>query len=121
MALTGHILLENHAVNHTKGPVPTSTFGHKPDLHLRNLGPVAYGGRALRTIRGGCILEFTYVGGLGPSLITNHSRDFHPRNQTAVAHGDLARGMAHGGHAPTGNHEIARANGATPVTSSYPV
>jgi hypothetical protein len=43
MASTGHILLGNHAVNHTKGPVPTSALGHGPYLHLGNLGPMAYG------------------------------------------------------------------------------
>ena len=37
----------------------------------------------------------------------------------AIAHGDLARGMAHGGHILSGNHKIARAGRATPVTSSY--
>jgi hypothetical protein len=35
-----------------------------------------------------------------------------------MAHGDLPRGMAHGGHILLGNHEIARTSGATPVTSS---
>jgi hypothetical protein len=39
----------------------------------------------------------------------------------AVTHGDLAQGMACGGHIPVGNHKITRTNGATPVTNSYPV
>jgi len=69
---TGHILLGNHTVNHTKGPTPVSALGQGPDPHLGNLGPVAYGGRTLGTARGGCIPEFTYVGGLEPSLTTGH-------------------------------------------------
>jgi hypothetical protein len=64
-------------VNHTKGPAPASTLSHGLDLHLGNLGPAAYGGRTLETSHGGCILEFTYVGGLGPSLITGHGQAFH--------------------------------------------
>ena len=119
MASTRHILLGNHAVNRTKGPAPMSTLGHGLDLHLRNLGPVAYGGHTLGTAHGGCILEFTNIGGPLPSLITSRDQDFHPGSQMAIAHGDLARGMAHGGHILSGNHEIARANEATPITSSY--
>jgi hypothetical protein len=72
MASTGHILLGNHAVNHTKGSAPTSALGHGVDLHLKNLGPTAYGGHTLGTAHRGCILEFTYVWGLWPSLITGH-------------------------------------------------
>ena len=121
MGTTGHILLGNHVVNHTKGPMPASVLGHGPDLHIGNLGHMAYGGCTLRTTHGGYILEFTYVGGPGPSLITSHGRDFYPGSQTTVAHGYLARGMAHGGHILLGNREIARASGTTPVTNSYPV
>ena len=51
MAMTGHILLGNHAVNHTKGPTLISTPGHGLDPHLRNLCSAAYGGRTLRTTR----------------------------------------------------------------------
>jgi hypothetical protein len=43
MAWTNHILLGNHMVNHTKGPALASALGHGPNLHLRNLGPAAYG------------------------------------------------------------------------------
>ena len=39
----------------------------------------------------------------------------------AMSHSDLTQGMAHGGHTLFGNHEIARTDGATPVTRSYPV
>jgi hypothetical protein len=52
MALTSHILLGNHAVNHTKGPALASTFNHGPDLHLKNLGPAAYSGHSLGTAIG---------------------------------------------------------------------
>ena len=117
----GHIFLENHVVNHTKGLTPTFALGHSLDLHLRNLGPATYGRRTLETTYGCCILESTYIGGPGPSLITSHGRDFYPGSQTTVAHGYLARGMAHGGHVLLGNREIARASGTTPVTNSYPV
>jgi hypothetical protein len=55
MASTSHILLGNHAVNHSKGPVPVSALGH--GVHLGDLGPMAYGGRTLGTTHGGCILE----------------------------------------------------------------
>ena len=78
MASTGHILLGNHVVNHTKGLTPASALGHGLDLHLWNLGPMTYGGRTLGTVYNGCVLEFTYIGGSGPSLITSHGRDFHP-------------------------------------------
>ena len=71
--MTGHILLGNHMVNHTKGSAPASAPCHGLDLHLRDLGPMAYGGRTLRTAYGGYILEFTYVGGPGPSLTTGHA------------------------------------------------
>ena len=121
MASTGHIFLGNHVINHTKGSAPTSAPGHGLDLYLRNLGPVAYGGRTLGTARGGCIPEFTYVGGPGPSLIAIHGQDFHPRSQTVMAHVDLARGMAHGGHILLGNLEIAQTNGTTLVIGSYPI
>jgi hypothetical protein len=53
MATTGHILLGNHAANHTKGLAPMFALGYGPDLHLRNLGLAAYGGRTLRTTHGG--------------------------------------------------------------------
>jgi hypothetical protein len=53
MATTDHILLGNHAANHTKGLAPMSGLGYGPDLHLRNLGPTAYGRRTLRTAREG--------------------------------------------------------------------
>jgi hypothetical protein len=56
-----------------------------------------------------------------PSLITSHGQAFYPESHMAAACGDLARGMARSGHIPAGNYEITRTDGATPVTSSYPV
>jgi len=38
-----------------------------------------------------------------------------------MAHGELARGMTHGGHILLGNHEIAQTNGSTLVASYTPV
>jgi hypothetical protein len=79
MALTGHILLVNHAVNHTEGPTPTSAYSRGPNLCLGDLGPVARGGHTLIIAPEGCIPEFTYIGGLAPSLATGHGQDFHPK------------------------------------------
>jgi hypothetical protein len=69
MASTSHILSRNHAVNLTKGLVPVSALGHGPDIHLKNLRPVARGGHTLKTALGGCILEFIYLEGPEPSLV----------------------------------------------------
>jgi hypothetical protein len=121
MASTGHILLGNHAVNHTKMRAPTSALGHGPDLHLGNPGPAAYGGHTPGTTLGAYILECTRERGLVPSLITGHSRDFHPGSQTAMTHGGLAQGTVRGGHIFLGNREIVRTNRATPVASIHPV
>ena len=68
---------------------------------------MTHGKHTLGTPYGGCIQEFTYVGGLAPSLITGHSQDFHPGSLRPVAHGELARGMDRGGYILLGNHEIA--------------
>jgi hypothetical protein len=70
---------------------------------------------------GGCNPEFTYIGGLGPSLITSHGQTLHLGSLRAMAHGDLARGMTHDGHILLENHEIARTGRATPDTSSCQV
>ena len=75
-----------------------------------------HGGHTLRTPLRGYILEFTYMGGLAPSLVTGHSLDFHLRSQRPMAHGDLAQGMAYGGHILLGNHEITQTNGSMPIT-----
>ena len=77
MASTGHILLGNHVANHSKGPVLATTFGHGPDFHPGGLDPVVHGEHTLGIALGGCILEFTHIGGPAPSLITSHGQDFH--------------------------------------------
>jgi hypothetical protein len=68
MASTGHILLGSHVVNHTKGSAPTSAFGYGLDLCPRGLNPVIHGEHTLETLLRGCILEFTYLGGLAPLM-----------------------------------------------------
>ena len=52
MASIGHILLGNHAVNHTKGLGPTSAFRRGPDLHPRDLDYAIHGGHTLETALG---------------------------------------------------------------------
>ena len=71
MAATGHILLGNHVVNHTKGLAPASAFSCDPNLRSRGLGPVIRGGHTPGTTLGGYIPKFAYVGGLIPSPITS--------------------------------------------------
>jgi hypothetical protein len=82
---------------------------------------MAYGGCILETVQWGCIPEFTYAGGLGPSLITGHGQNFHPGSLRSVAHGRLARGMARGGRNPLGNREIAQTKGSMPVIGYCPI
>jgi len=108
-------------VDLTKGPAPTSTFSRGPNFHPRGLYHVAHGGHTLKTALEGCILEFTYITGPAHSLVTDHGRDFYPGNQRPMAHGELTRGKAYGGHILLGNHEITRTNGSMPITSFYPV
>jgi hypothetical protein len=66
-----------------------STFSHGLDLCPRDLDPVVHGGHTLRTALGGNILEFTYIGGTVPSLITSHGQIFHLGSQSPTAHGKL--------------------------------
>ena len=121
MTSTGHILLGNHMVNRTEGPMPTSTLSCDLDLHPKGLDPAVHGEHTLGTTLGGCIPEYTRMRNPMPSLITGHSQDFHLGCQTAMVHGDLTQGIAHGGHILLGNHEIAQTDGAMPVIRSYPV
>jgi hypothetical protein len=100
-------------------PRPPLATPRTSALGIWVLRPMA--GVVSETTHGGCIPELTYVGGPGPSLITSYGQDFHLESQMAMAHGNLTRGMACGGHIPAGNHEITRTDGATPVTSSYSV
>ena len=76
MAHGSHIHHETYGFIGANRPTPTSAFSRSLDFHLRNLGPTTYGGHTLGTAHGGCIPEFTYVGGLIPSLITHQGQDF---------------------------------------------
>jgi hypothetical protein len=67
------------------------------------------------------ILEFTYIGGPIPSLVTSHGQVFHPGSQRSMAHGVLTDGMASTGHILLGNHEIIHTNGPTPINNFYPI
>ena len=107
MAHGNHFHRENYEFIFMKGPTPVSAFSYSPDLHSRGLDHVIHNGRTPETTLGGCIPEFTYVGGLIPSPITGQGQDFHLGSQRSMAHGELARGMAHGGYILLGNHEIA--------------
>jgi hypothetical protein len=78
IASTSHILLGNHTVNHTKALAPMSAYSRGPNLRHRDLGPMGCGGHNLKIAPGGCILEFTYIGGLASPLTTGHGQDFHP-------------------------------------------
>ena len=72
MAYGSHIRHENHEFTGVDGPTPTSAFSHGSDLHLGYLGSVAYDEHTLETAFSDSILEFTYIGGTVPSLITSH-------------------------------------------------
>jgi hypothetical protein len=63
MASTGHILLGNHDVNHTKGQMPASVLSCDPDLRPVGLDPMVHGGHTLKTTLEGCIPECTHVRG----------------------------------------------------------
>jgi hypothetical protein len=67
----------------------------------------------------GYIPEFTYIGGLVPSLITGRGQVFHPGNQRPMAHDELTHGMALSGHILLGNHEIVRIDELTHVVGLY--
>jgi hypothetical protein len=45
---------------------PMFAFSHGPTLHPRDLDPVAHGEHILETTLGGCIPEFTNIGGRYP-------------------------------------------------------
>ena len=85
----GHICRENYEFTDVRGPSPASTFNRIPDLCSRDLDPAAYGGPTLGTILSGSILEFTYIGGPEPPLITNHGQVLHPEGQKSMAHDEL--------------------------------
>ena len=79
MAHGGHIRHENYEFIGIEGPAPVSASSCGPDLYTRDLDPVDYGGHTLGTAHGGCILEFTYVGGQGPLLSLAMARPFTPK------------------------------------------
>ena len=91
MAHGGHIHSENYEFTSIKGPTPMSSYGHGPNLRHGDLGYVSRHRHTLRTAPGGCILEFTYMGGPTPSLATDRSQDFHPESQRHVAQRALPR------------------------------
>ena len=90
MAHGGHIYRENYEFTSAKGPAPTSTYSHGQNLRHGDLGPMARGGHTLGTTPGGSILEFTYIGGLVPSLVTSHCQVLHPGGRKSMARVKLA-------------------------------
>ena len=80
MAYDGHINHENYEFTVVGGPSPMSTFSRVLDLRSKDLDLTVYDEHALRTALSGSILEFTYIGGLVPSLTTGHGHVFHPRS-----------------------------------------
>jgi hypothetical protein len=71
MAHNGHIHSENYRFIGANGLALASTISHNLDLHLGNLGHMAHGGHTPRTALGGCILEYIYLEGSVPSLVTS--------------------------------------------------
>jgi hypothetical protein len=112
MASTGHILLGNHVVNHTKGSTPASALSCDPNQIPRSTADTLS-----EIILRGCIPECTCVGGLVPSLITDQSQDFYPGSQMAMAYGDPAQGMASTNHILLGNHSVNHTKGPMPVST----
>ena len=78
MAHSGHIRHENYEFTSVGGPAPASAFIRVLDLSSRDLDPMVFGGHTLRTALSSNTLEFTYIGGLVPSLATSHDQIFHP-------------------------------------------
>jgi hypothetical protein len=78
MVSTGHIILGNNVINHTKGPAPTSATGHGLKLHLRSLGLTTYDGHTPGTALEGYIPELTYLEGPVPSVIAGHGHFSRP-------------------------------------------
>ena len=80
MAHDGHIRHKNYEFTSVRGPVPTFAFSHVLDPHFEDLDPMVYAVHTLGTAFSGNILEFTYVGGPVPFLITRHGQIFHPES-----------------------------------------
>jgi hypothetical protein len=121
MAHVNHIRYKNYEFISIEGPALVSTFSHGPNLYPGDLDPVVHGGHTLRTAPGGNILEFTYIGGSVPSLVTSHGQIFHLGSQSPTAHGELTQGMASAGHILSGNHKVIHTNGLMPINGFYPV
>jgi hypothetical protein len=117
MAHDGHIHHKNYEFISAKGLAPMSAFSRGPDLHPRDLNPVAHGGHTLRTALGGCILEFTYLEGPAPSIITGRGHVSCPGNQRSMARNELTRGMASTGHILLGNHTVNHTKGPVPMSA----
>ena len=77
MAHDSQIRHENYEFTGVGGPAPASAYSRIPDLHFRNLDPVVYSRRTLRTATDISIPEFTYIGGPAPSLAAGHGQIFH--------------------------------------------
>jgi len=99
-------------------PRPSSVMAKSSTLEIWTPWPTV---DTLRTTLDSCILQFTYIGGPVPSLITGHGQVSHSGNQRPMAHGELTHGMALGGHILWGNNEIIRTNGLMHITGFYPV
>jgi hypothetical protein len=120
MAHSSHIRHKNYEFTDVGGLAPAFAFSCGPDLLIRDLDPMVYGEYTLRITLSGSILEFTYVEGPVPSLITSHGQIFHPGSQRPTEHGELTQGMASTSHILLGNHKVIHTNGSTLITSTYP-
>jgi hypothetical protein len=89
MAHGGHIRRENYKFIGVKGPAPASAYSYSPNLCHGDLGPVARGGHTLETVLGSIILEFAYVGGPVPSLVSSHGYVLRPGGWKSMDRGEL--------------------------------
>jgi hypothetical protein len=77
-----------------------------------------HGRHTLRIALSTSILEFTYIGGLVPSLVTSHGQIFHPGIWRPMAHGRLTQGMTSTDHILLGSHETIHTVGQRPSLDS---
>ena len=115
MAHGSHIHHETYGFIGANRPTPTSAFNRILDLRPGDLDPAVYGGHTFRTILSDSILEFTYIGRLEPSLITDHGQVFHLGSQKTMAHDKLTSDIL------LGNHKVIRTNGSVPISSFHPI
>jgi hypothetical protein len=78
MARGGHIHHENYGFIGADGLASMPAISHSLDLHVGNMRSVAHGGHTPETAHGGCILEFIYLKGQEPLLVTGCGQVFHP-------------------------------------------